>query len=141
MYRQLLVRFSRFARWSARAMGNPITFFLAGLVVLMWAVSGPLYGFNDSWQLLINTATSLATFLMVFLLQNTQNRDSDATQLKLDELIRAVKGANNAMANIEELTEEDFERLRALYRRKGRQARGERPRFMSLADEIDREAS
>jgi len=139
VYRNLLVRFSRFARSSARAMGNPITFFLAGLVVVLWAVSGPLYGFNDSWQLLINTLTSLATFLMVFLIQNTQNRDSDAMQLKLDELIRAVKGANNAMTNIEELTEDDFERLRAQYRRKGRQARRERLRVVTVTDEIDQE--
>lgn len=139
MYRKLLVRFSRFARSSARAMGNPITFFLAGLIVIMWAVSGPLYGFNDSWQLLINTVTSLATFLMVFLIQNTQNRDSDAMQLKLDELIRAVKGADNGMANIEELTEDDFERLRAHYRRKGHQSRRERLRVMKFVDEVDQE--
>lgn len=139
MYRKLLVRFARFARSSARAMGNPITFFLAGLIVVLWAVSGPLYGFNDSWQLFINTVTSLATFLMVFLIQNTQNRDSDAMQLKLDELIRAVKGANNAMTNIEELTEDDFERLRAQYRRKGRQARRERLRVVTVTDEVDQE--
>jgi len=139
VYRKLLVRFARFARSSARAMGNPITFFLAGLIVVLWAVSGPLYGFNDSWQLFINTVTSLATFLMVFLIQNTQNRDSDAMQLKLDELIRAVKGANNAMTNIEELTEDDFERLRAQYRRKGRQARRERLRVVTVTDEVDQE--
>jgi low affinity Fe/Cu permease len=85
--------------------------------------TGPLFGFSDTWQLVINTSTTIVTFLMVFLIQNTQNRDSAAVQLKLDELIRTVNGAHNALLNLEELTERDLERLRARYEALGRAAR------------------
>lgn len=140
MYRGLSTRFSRFARASARASGNPLTFFLAVIIVLLWASVGPLYHFDDSWQLMINTVTSLATFLMVFLLQNTANRDGDAMQLKLDELIHAVKGADRSLANIEELTEDDLDRLRAIYRQKGQQARSASLPVVSVDDRIRRKA-
>jgi low affinity Fe/Cu permease len=115
--------FFGFARWAARATGQPWAFLLAALVIVVWAVSGPLFRFSDTWQLVINTGTTIVTFLMVFLIQSTQNRDSEAVQLKLDELIRAVKGAKNTLIDIEELTEEDLERLRGRYERLAEQAR------------------
>jgi len=115
--------FSRFAKGTARATGHPIAFMVAVLIVLAWAITGPIFGFSDTWQLVINTGTTIATFLMVFLIQNTQNRDSAAVQLKLDELIRAVAGAHNALLDLEELTEDDLARLRAHY---GDLARGAR---------------
>ena len=90
--------FSRFANWTARAIGHPAAFAMAGAVVVLWLVSGPIFGFSDTWQLVINTGTTIVTFLVVFLIQNTQNRDGAALQLKLDELIRAMEGAHNAVA-------------------------------------------
>src|SRR6266576_2853855 len=107
--------FSDFAKKAARAAGHPIVFALAGGVVVLWLITGPLFHFSDTWQLIINTSTTIVTFLMVFLIQNTQNRDSEAIQLKLDELIRAVEGAHNGLLDIEELTEEELNRLRARY--------------------------
>jgi low affinity Fe/Cu permease len=107
--------FTRFANWTASTSGRPQTFVLACLVILVWAVTGPLFGFSDTWQLVINTGTTIVTFLMVFLIQNTQNRDSRALQLKLDELIRATEGAHNAVLDLEELAEKDLDRIRKLY--------------------------
>jgi low affinity Fe/Cu permease len=104
-------------------MGHPLAFVLAVLVILGWAVTGPFFGFSDTWQLVINTGTTIVTFLMVFLIQNTQNRDSAAIQLKLDELIRTQPGAHNALLDLEELTEEELDRLRAVYEELARQAR------------------
>jgi low affinity Fe/Cu permease len=115
--------FSRFAKWTARAAGHPMTFTIAVLIIVGWAVTGPVFGFSDTWQLVINTATTIVTFLMVFLIQNTQNRDSAATQLKLDELIRAVGGAHNALLDLEELAEQDLDRFRACYEGLARRAR------------------
>ena len=115
--------FSRFARWTAHATGHPAAFMLAALTIVVWLVTGPLFGFSDTWQLVINTGTTIVTFLMVFLIQNTQNRDSAAVQLKLDELIRTVNGAHNALLDLEELTERDLDRLRARYETLGRAAR------------------
>ena len=91
--------FTRFAKWTAHATGRPITFFLAALTIVVWVVTGPIFQFSDTWQLVINTGTTIVTFLMVFLMQNTQNRDTSAIQLKLDELIRANENARNAMAS------------------------------------------
>jgi len=85
------------------------------MVILTWAITGPLFGFSDTWQLVINTGTTIVTFLMVFLIQNTQNRDSEAIQIKLDELIRAVKGAHNALLDLEELEDEELDRIRGQY--------------------------
>lgn len=107
--------FSRLAKSTARAAGHPLAFGLAVFVVVSWAVSGPLFGFSDSWQLVINTGTTIATFLMVFLIQNTQNRDTTALQLKLDELIRATHGAHNGLLDLEELAEDELERIHKRY--------------------------
>ncbi len=115
--------FNRSAKWIARAAGHPTGFAMAVLVIVAWVVTGPIFGFSDSWQLVINTGTTIVTFLMVFLIQNTQNRDSEAMQLKLDELIRAVEGAHNALLDIEELAEDDLDRMKANYERLAQQAR------------------
>src|SRR4029453_18442892 len=97
--------FTRFAKSIARATGQPVTFTLAVLVVLAWAITGPLFHFSDTWQLVINTGTTIITFLMVLLIQSTQNRDSEAVQIKLDELLRVTAGAPNQLMNIEEVQE------------------------------------
>ena len=104
-------RFSNFANWTARASGHPAAFMTAVLVIVVWAVTGPIFAWSDTWQLVINTGTTIVTFLMVFLIQNTQNRDTLALQLKLSELIIAMRGAHNSLATIEDLTEEELEEL------------------------------
>lgn len=103
--------FRKFALFVARMVGSPVTFVLAVAAVIAWAALGPLFGFSNTWQLVINTATTIVTFLMVFLIQNTQNRDSRAMHLKLDELIRAVKGARNKLVNLEEMTDAELDQL------------------------------
>ena len=103
--------FSRFSHAAAHATGTPAAFLLAALTILVWAVTGPLFHYSDTWQLVINTGTTIVTFLMVFLIQNTQNRDTMALQLKLAELIIAMKGAKNSLATVEDLTEEELEDL------------------------------
>src|SRR5215212_5516260 len=115
--------FTRFAKWTSRATGHPATFATAVLVILSWAVTGPIFGFSDTWQLVINTGTTIITFLMVFLIQNTQNRDSAAMQLKLDELIRAIDGAHNGLLDLEELSDADLGRIRARYEELARESR------------------
>jgi len=95
------------------------------LVILGWAVTGPIFGFSDTWQLVINTGTTIITFLMVFLIQNTQNRDSAAMQLKLDELIRAINGAHNGLLDLEELSDEELDKIKSRYEELARQAREE----------------
>jgi len=105
--------FSRFAKWTARATGHPAAFMSAALIIVVWAVTGPIFRFSDTWQLVINTGTTIVTFIMVFLIQNTQNRDGHAVQLKLDELIRAVRGAHNACSiskSLKNQTSSDFAR-------------------------------
>jgi len=115
--------FSRFARWASNAAGLPHTFFLALLVILTWACTGPIFHYSDTWQLVINTGTTIITFLMVFLIQNTQNRDSEAMHLKLDELIRAVEGAHNGLLDLEELKVEELNHIRENYSKLAKQAR------------------
>ncbi len=107
--------FSRFAHETARLSGKPAAFITAFLVVVIWAVTGPLFNYSDTWQLVINTSTTIITFLMVFLIQNTQNRDTMALQVKLSELIIAMHGAKNRLAAAEDLSEEELERLHKEY--------------------------
>lgn len=115
--------FTRLAKWTAHMTGRPVAFFLAALTILVWGITGPLFHFSDTWQLVINTGTTIVTFLMVFLIQCTQNRDAEAVQVKLDELIRAVEGAHNALLDLEELEEEELDRIHARYRRLASSAR------------------
>jgi low affinity Fe/Cu permease len=103
--------FSNFSHAAAHAAGTPAAFLIAALTILVWAITGPLFHYSDTWQLVINTGTTIVTFLMVFLIQNTQNRDTLALQLKLAELIIAMKGAKNSLATVEDLTEEELEDL------------------------------
>jgi low affinity Fe/Cu permease len=110
--------FSQMASRTSHLAGKPLTFLIAVGVVLVWAISGPFFGFSDTWQLVINTSTTIVTFLMVFLIQNTQNRDTMALQLKLAELIIAMQGAKNDIATAEDLSEEDLERLHESYRKR-----------------------
>jgi len=115
--------FSRFANWTARASGHPTAFALAAGVIVAWLVTGPVFAFSDTWQLVINTGTTIVTFLMVFLIQNTQNRDGAAVQLKLDEIIRALQGAHNALLDLEELPEPDLAKFRSRDEELARKAR------------------
>src|SRR3954464_2438737 len=107
--------FTRLAKGCARLMGRPVTFATAVGLVAVWAISGPLFGYSDTWQLTINTGTTIVTFLMVFLIQATQNRDAEAIQIKLDEIIRSQSGAHNALLDLEELEEHELVELRANY--------------------------
>lgn len=107
--------FTRFARATARLAGTPLAFILAVAFIVVWAVTGPLFRFSNTWQLVVNTATTILTFLMVFLLQNSQNRDSEALQLKLDEVIRAMRGAHNEMLAIENLSDDELKALEERY--------------------------
>ena len=115
--------FSRFAKWTARATGRPVTFVLASLVIVVWAITGPMFGFSDTWQLVINTGTTIITFLMVFLIQSTQNRDSEAMQVKLDEIIRAIGNAKNEVLDLEELEETELDEIRKTYTEMAQKAR------------------
>jgi low affinity Fe/Cu permease len=115
--------FTRFAKRAARWTGRPVTFGIAVGVIVVWAALGPAFGFSDTWQLVINTGTTIVTFLMVFLIQNTQNRDAEAMQLKLDELIRALDTARNETLDLEELEEEELDRLRDSYEALAEKAR------------------
>jgi low affinity Fe/Cu permease len=115
--------FARFASLVARFSGHPLAFVFAVLVIVAWLAAGPLFGYSDAWQLVINTGTTIVTFLMVFLIQSSQNREGHAVQIKLDELIRAAQGAHNALLNLEELSEAEIEKLRRRYLRLAEQAR------------------
>src|SRR5436190_6508652 len=115
--------FSRFAKWTAHATGHPLAFVLAAATIVVWLVTGPVFGFSDTWQLVINTGTTIVTFLMVFLIQNTQNRDSAAVHVKLDELIRSIDGAHNALLDLEELTDAELEKIHTRYEEIAERAR------------------
>jgi low affinity Fe/Cu permease len=115
--------FNHFAKWTSHAAGHPSTFGVALGVILIWAVGGPIFRFSDTWQLFINTGTTIITFLMVFLIQNTQNRDAAAMQIKLDELIRAVQGAHNELVDLEDMGDEELEQMKARYTRLAEGAR------------------
>jgi low affinity Fe/Cu permease len=117
--------FDRFARRVAYIAGHPLAFASALALIVLWLVSGPLFAFSDTWQLVINTATTIVTFLMVFVIQNTQNRDGAALQIKLDELVRATQDAHNSLLDLEELSEQDLEAFRKKYVGLAERARGE----------------
>jgi low affinity Fe/Cu permease len=115
--------YSSVAKTTARITGRPVVFVGAVLLIVAWVVTGPMFGFSDTWQLVINTATTILTFLMVLLIQNTQNRDTDALHLKLDELIRATHGAHNALLDLEEMEESQLDEFRQRYEALAKQAR------------------
>jgi low affinity Fe/Cu permease len=107
--------FTHFAKRAAFLSGRPLTFVGAVALILVWGLAGPLFGFSDTWQLVINTSTTIITFLMVFLIQNTQNRDSEAIQIKLDSLVKAAANIDNSLLDLEELEDEELERIRNRY--------------------------
>src|SRR6187551_1394946 len=117
--------YSRFAKAAAHFCGRPRVFTIAVAIIAVWVISGPIFGFSDTWQLVINTGTTIITFLMVFLIQNTQNRDTEAIQVKLDELIRATSGAHNALLDLEELDQQSLDVFRTKYQALARNARAE----------------
>jgi low affinity Fe/Cu permease len=107
--------YSTFAKTTSKVCGHPVVFMLAVFTILCWIISGPIFAFSDTWQLVINTATTIITFLMVFLIQSTQNRDTEAIQMKLDELIRATKGAHNMLLDLEDMDDKQMEEIRLHY--------------------------
>jgi low affinity Fe/Cu permease len=123
MTHSLRSAFSSLARHTARAAGHPLALFISVTFVIVWAACGPQFDYSDTWQLVINTATTIITFLMVFLIQHTQNRDTDAIQIKLNEIIRALEGAHNAVVSLEDLEEEQLALLRQKYAMLAEQAR------------------
>jgi low affinity Fe/Cu permease len=121
--RQPVNLFMQFSKWMARASGHPLTFAIALLTILVWLVTGPIFKWSDAWQLVVNTWTNIATFLMVFLIQNSQNRDTQALQLKLDEVIRVLGGAHNAMLDLEDRSQDELAAVRERYLNLAEQAR------------------
>ena len=115
--------FVSFAHWVSHVTGRPLTFIVAVAVILVWAISGPVFGFSDTWQLVINTGTTIVTFLMVFVIQNTQNRDTAALHIKIDELIRVTQKARNTLLDLEELDDKTLEALRRDYENLARKAK------------------
>jgi len=118
--------FTRFAKHAAHFTGTPLAFVLAVLIIVVWACTGPMFQFGNTWQLVINTGTTIITFLMVFLIQNTQNRDSEAVLIKLDELVRSHRPANNALLDLEELEEEELDEMRKHYETLAQRSRDRR---------------
>jgi low affinity Fe/Cu permease len=126
--------FTKFANSVAELAGNPITFIICAGYVIVWALTGPMFGFSDTWQLVINTSTTIITFLMVFLIQNTQNRDNGAIHAKLDELIRAIEGADNEYIGIEHLTDEELKAILAEVEKNAHRLHQERKRREDTGD-------
>ncbi len=135
--------FARFAKWVSKSAGHPLVFALALASIFLWLATGPLFGFSDTWQLIVNTSTTIITFLMVFLLQHTQNRDSRAIQIKLDELIRTTKGAHNALLDLEELRDKELEIITSEYRTLALKARDDIKRGLKDTDvpEVNNESN
>ena len=134
-------KFSRLARGAARVAGHPAAFLVALATVVIWIATGPVFGFSDTWQLVINTGTTIITFLMVFLLQHSQNRDTIAMQLKLDELVRSIKPAENAVLDIDDLEDEELETLLAKYRQLALEARQKKQAGARVHEELADSAS
>ena len=118
------MNFDKLAQAVARSAGRPLTFITAVALVVVWGISGPIFGFSDTWQLVINTGTTIITFLMVFLIQNTQNRDTDALQVKIDELLRVTEGARLALLNLEEMKTDELDRIKEGFVELGRRNKG-----------------
>jgi low affinity Fe/Cu permease len=127
-------RFSKFSRDCALMLGSPLLFVANCLLIVIWLIAGPIYQFSDTWQLLVNTVTTVLTYLAVFILQNTQNRDSRAMHFKLDELIRSVKGARNSLVNLEELSDEELQKLEQQFKRVAEQAATRRKHKLASTD-------
>jgi len=130
--------FNWWATRTSAAAGHPLTFSIAVAVIVVWAVSGPMFHYSDTWQLVINTGTTIVTFLMVFLIQNSQNRDAAAMQAKLDELLRAVDKAREQFIGIEHLTDEQIELVRAALERHAKQLNEKKTKKQTTADTVDR---
>jgi low affinity Fe/Cu permease len=133
--------FRKFAIKTSELVGSPWAFMAAALMVIIWALSGPFFDFSDTWELVINTATTIVTFLMVFLIQNAQNRDAKALHLKLDELIRAVEGARNGLVDLEDLTDEELARLQQEFERLRNEQADSPPEAMSAHNGTDARAA
>ena len=133
--------FHVFARQSSNVLGTPWVFILAILIIVVWAITGPMFNFSDTWQLIINTGTTIVTFLMVFLIQNTQNRDAKAVHLKLDELIRALKGARNQLVDLEKLSDDELEKLEKEFGRIHQHARSATAAVTETVNEIESHAA
>ncbi|WP_119272049.1 low affinity iron permease family protein [Taklimakanibacter deserti] len=121
--KEIDARFAKVTSWVARQAGNPVAFALAACLIIAWAAAGPFLGYSDMWQLTVNTATTIITFLMVFIIQNSQNRDTEALQIKIDELIRASRGAENALLDLENLPQNSLDEFRDHYRKLAEHAR------------------
>jgi low affinity Fe/Cu permease len=130
--------FNSIATFIATAAGQPLTFIVAVLVIVVWAVTGPMFHYSDTWQLVVNTGTTIITFLMVFLIQNSQNRDGAAMQAKLDELLRAVEKAREKFIGIEHLTDQQIELLRAALERHAQEVKEKQSKKKTTEDTVDR---
>ena len=131
--------FRVFARKTSQILGTAWAFVIALLIIVIWGASGHIFHYSDTWQLIINTGTTIVTFLMVFLIQNTQNRDSKAVHLKLDELIRSIRGARNTMVDLERLSDEELKQLQAQFERISRKADQKNGRVEAVKEEIEEE--
>jgi low affinity Fe/Cu permease len=133
-------RFRKFSVWTANALGSPWLFVANIFLILLWLACGPLFHFSDAWQLVVNTATSVITYLAVFLIQNTQNRDAKAIQLKLDELISSTEGARNRLVDLQDLTDEELEQLQKQFQElQERVSQGDMDTIGAVKEELDEE--
>ena len=129
MKKKLLAKFDKFSSLVTKATGSPLAFILAATAIVVWAITGPIFGFSDTWQLVINTGTTIITFLMVFIIQQSQNKDTTALHLKLNELIAATKTASNRLIDIEDLSEEEIKTIKKFYIKLSEQSKTERDVF------------